>query len=138
MSSEAGGVEHRAECCCGQLSLTFQGDVQRASICHCFACQRRTGSAFGVQTRVERARVRIEGRSTRYDRPTDEGDHVAFHFCPVCGSTVWWEIPDFPDSVVVAVGAFADPGFKAPTFSVYEDRKHPWVVIPDTVTERWR
>ena len=67
----------------------------------------------------------------------DEGDHVAFFFCPTCGATVYWEIPDLPGFVVVAVGAFADPAFKAPTFSVYEDRKHAWVVVPDTVTERW-
>ena len=31
------------------------------------------------------------------------------------------------------VGAFAEPGFPAPAFSVYEERMHPWVVMPDSV-----
>ena len=31
--------------------------------------------------------------------------------------------------VAVPVGAFADPTFPAPKFSVYEHRKHPWVVV---------
>ncbi len=117
--------------------MTYEGEVVRSSICHCLACQQRTGSVFGVQTRLARSQVTIEGVSTRFDRPTDEGDAVAFHFCPTCGTTVYWEIADLPDSVIVAVGAFADPTFPAPTFSVYEERRHPWVEIPGTVTERW-
>ena len=32
--------------------------------------------------------------------------------------------------VVVAVGAFAEPGFPAPTVSVYDNRKHTWVGMP--------
>jgi hypothetical protein len=31
------------------------------------------------------------------------------------------------------VGAFAAPGFPWPTFSVYEDRKHAWVGLPDNI-----
>ena len=37
----------------------------------------------------------------------------------------------FGDFVAVAVGAFADPGFPAPRISVYEERKHGWVTLPD-------
>lgn len=136
-SNASSNAERRAACSCGQLSVSFTGELARTSICHCFACQQRTGSAFGWQTRIERARARVEGRATAYDRPTDEGDHVRFHFCPTCGTTVYWEIPDLPDSLVLAAGAFADPSLPAPTFSVYEDRKPGWVVIPESVTERW-
>lgn len=31
---------------------------------------------------------------------------------------------------MVPVGAFADPGFPAPTVSVYEERMHAWVQLP--------
>jgi hypothetical protein len=34
-----------------------------------------------------------------------------------------------PDLIAVAIGAFADPAFPAPTVSVYEERMHPWVAI---------
>lgn len=40
-----------ASCNCGQLSLSVSGDPIRVSVCHCNACQKRTGSAFGVQAR---------------------------------------------------------------------------------------
>jgi hypothetical protein len=35
--------------------------------------------------------------------------------------------------VAIPVGAFADPSFPAPTFSIYEDRMHPWVHVPGKV-----
>ena len=37
---------HHAECSCGQLQVDADGDPVRISMCHCLACQRRTGSAF--------------------------------------------------------------------------------------------
>ena len=40
-----------AACSCGQFRLEVEGDPIRISVCHCLACQRRTGSAFGAQAR---------------------------------------------------------------------------------------
>ena len=42
-------------------------------MCHCLACQRRTGSAFGAQARFEASAVETEGRWTEYRRRSDEG-----------------------------------------------------------------
>jgi hypothetical protein len=122
-----------AACSCGQLTLTTTADPIRVSICHCLACQRRTGSVFGAQARFPKSSVRIEGESVRYVRTGDEGTRVTFHFCPKCGSTVYYEAEGLEQSVAVPVGAFADPGFPAPAFSVYEERKHRWVVLPEGV-----
>jgi hypothetical protein len=121
-----------ASCSCGQLRLTAEGDPFATSICHCLACQRRTGSAFGMQAGFTSDQVRVVGRYTDYARISDEADrkeHV-FHFCPDCGSTVFYTEPTEPDFVVVMVGAFADPTFPPPTESGYESRKHPWLSIP--------
>ena len=59
---------------------------------------------------------------------SDEGDERTFHFCPDCGATVFYEIPAM---VAVPVGAFADPTFPPPVFSVWEERRHPWVSVPE-------
>jgi hypothetical protein len=101
-------------------------------MCHCLACQRRTGSAFGIQARFPAEQVRIEGRSREYVRVSDEEEGVAhtFSFCPGCGATVYYRCSDLPDLIAVPIGAFADPQFPAPTISVYESRRHPWVTPP--------
>lgn len=121
----------RASCSCGQLSVICEGEPVRISICHCLACQQRTGSVFGVQARFRREKVAIEGRASEFVRIGDEGNEITFRFCPFCGSTVYWALDGAPDLLAVAVGAFADPGFPAPRHSVYESRRHSWVALPD-------
>jgi hypothetical protein len=124
-----------AACSCGQLHLTVEGEPFSVGICHCLACQRRTGSAFGMQAGYDAGRVRVAGRSKEYPRTSDEADrkvHV-FHFCPECGSTVFYTEPDEPDLVVVMVGAFADPTYPAPTESGYGGRRHRWVELDEGI-----
>jgi hypothetical protein len=111
------------------------GDPFVVSICHCLACQRRTGSAFGMQAAFRPDQVRVTGRYHDYMRISDEADrkeHV-FHFCPECGSQVFYTEPTEPDLIVVAVGSFADPYFPPPTESGYESRKHPWLGLPESI-----
>src|SRR5436190_298968 len=102
----------QAACSCGQLRLTADGEPVRVSICHCLACQRRTGSAFGVQARFDVDQVHTEGRYSEYIRISDEGEErVVFCFCPECGATVFYKPRSAPELVAVPVGAFADPTF---------------------------
>jgi hypothetical protein len=122
-----------ATCSCGQLRIETSGEPIRISVCHCLACQLRTGSAFGAQARFPRSDVAIEGRSRQYVRTGDSGSKTTFNFCPDCGATVHFGQDDFPDVVAVPVGAFADPKFTPPKFSVYESRRHSWVEIPGSV-----
>lgn len=119
-----------ASCSCGQLTARVTGDPVRISICHCLACQRRTGSPFGQQARFLREQVAVSGTSSQFSRAGDEGPGATFHFCPDCGATVYWKAVELPAYLTIPVGAFADPGFPAPTVSVYEERMHSWVVPP--------
>ncbi|MEZ0472580.1 GFA family protein [Luteimonas salinilitoris] len=121
-----------ATCRCGRLQLICQGEPVRVSVCHCLACQRRTGSAFGVQARFPRERVAFgEGPVSEYARTADSGNRVTYRICPDCGSTLWYTLEDAPDLIAVPVGAFADPGFPAPWVSVYETRRHPWLAFAE-------
>jgi hypothetical protein len=127
-----------AACSCGQLRLTVEGEPLSVSICHCLACQRRTGSAFGMQAGFTSEQVSVAGRYTDFSRISDESDrkeHV-FHFCPDCGSTVFYTEPDEADRVVAMVGAFADPTFPPPRESGYDSRRHHWVALPDSIQPR--
>ena len=134
----------RASCTCGQLHLETTGEPARVSICHCLACQARTGSAFGVQARFHRDQVKgPEGRASTFVRVGESGAALTQSFCPVCGATVFYategaEPPFTKDFIAVTVGSFADPTFPTPSVSVYEARRHPWVKVLDgTDAERW-
>ena len=119
-----------ASCSCGQFTVRVVGEPVRISICHCLACQRRTGSPFSHQARFPRANMSCLGASSEYVQAGDEGPGARFHFCPRCGATVYYEPLALPDFVAIPVGAFADPDFPPPTVSVYEERMHVWVVPP--------
>jgi hypothetical protein len=122
-----------ATCSCGQLRVRVRGEPLRISICHCRACQRRTGSVFGMQARFAREGATFAGSSTTWERTGDSGGTATFHFCSTCGAIAWWVFKGSPDVVAVPVGAFADPAFPAPRVSVYEECMHPWLRLPDGI-----
>ena len=77
-------------------------------------------------------RLRVVVESMDMEEPS-----LTFHFCPTCGSTVYWESEGFPGHVAVAIGSFADPKFPAPTIAVWEEARHPWIALPpDTPPKR--
>ena len=120
----------RTACCsCGQLRIEVEGEPRGVGLCHCLACQRRTGSVFAALASFA-APYRVFGRATEHLRVGDQGARFRFRFCPVCGSTVFHTEDGEAGSVSVAVGAFAEPGFPPPEVSVYDCRRHPWVRLP--------
>lgn len=122
-----------ASCCCGKLSAEVDGDPIRVSVCHCLACQRRSGSVFAAQAKFHRDKVTITGQGTDFVRIGDEGTKGTFTFCPDCGTTVFYASELQQDQIAIPVGVFADPTFPGPTFSVYEERMHGWVVMPEDI-----
>ncbi len=129
---------HIASCRCGRLKVTYKGpDPERITLCHCNSCQKRTGTAFSIQARLPRKNVKIEGKSTTWTFPDDsepvtfrscDSGGVTYHFCPVCGTTVYWDIGPAPDVIGLAIGALTDPTFPAPKISGFEAYGHPWAM----------
>ena len=120
----------QASCRCGQLKAEVTGDPVRVSVCHCLDCKKRSGSAFAVQARWPEEQFRVEGVSKSWPHHADSGHRITHHFCPECGSTVQFRIEGkFDGLVAIPAGAFDDPYFLEPRFSVWEERKHDWVEI---------
>jgi hypothetical protein len=97
----------------------------------------RTGAVISNQARFRLEQVSFAGKTTTWTRTAESGNALTYHFCPTCGSTVFWENDGFPGTVTVAIGSFADPSFPAPTIAVWEETRHPWVSLPpDTPPKR--
>lgn len=124
-----------ARCQCGQLTATCHGDPVRISVCHCHDCQRRSGSAFAAQIRFPVDRIEIGGVYRSWTRISDNGRKAFQHFCPDCGSTLFYDIEAMPGLRAVTMGAFAGTDLPAPCASIYESRRLPWVEITGTGIE---
>ncbi|TCL75483.1 GFA family protein [Rhizobium sp. BK251] len=123
-----------ASCSCGQLTIEVHGEPRGVGVCHCLACQRRTGSVFAALAGFAPP-YKVSGAATEYVRVGDRGAKFTFRFCPVCGTSVFHTEEGYEDRYVsVAVGAFADPTFPPPEDSVYDSRRHPWVQLPPGIT----
>ena len=128
-----------ASCSCGQLRIQVQGQPRGVGICHCLACQKRTGSIFAALGSIFAALAsfstpfQVFGSATEYVRVGDQGAKFLFRFCPICGTTVFHTEVGIDESVSVAVGAFADPSFPAPRVSVYDCRRHSWFQLPSGI-----
>lgn len=118
-----------ASCTCGQLQIEVTGEPRVVGVCHCLACQRRTGSVFAALASFN-VPYSVRGVATEYTRIGDQGAQFVFRFCPICGSTLYHTEAGNESSVSVAVGAFGDPDFPPPSMSIYDSRKHPWVQLP--------
>ena len=123
-----------ASCSCGELRIEVQGEPLGTAVCHCLACQRRTGSAFATLAAFAPPYV-VSGAATVYTRVGDQGARFTFRFCPVCGTSLF-HTEDGCEQSYVAVGGFADPDFPAPQDSVYECHRHRWVGLPPDI-QRW-
>lgn len=126
-----------ATCQCGAVRVTCEGNPVRVSVCHCLDCQQRSGSAFAAQARFPVERVTISGETRVWTRINDNGARANFHFCPNCGSGVWYELKVQPGVIAVPIGNFAEVGAFELQYSVWEVRKQPWVEVPGANVEHF-
>ena len=74
-------------------------------------------------------RLQLTGTCSEWSRTGDSGTRATFRFCATCGATIAYVHEGMPGLTAVPVGAFADPDFPPPEYSVYEQRKHRWVAV---------
>ena len=124
-------MERTARCACGQLSATVEGEPELVAVCSCRHCQRRTGSVLGVSAYFPGAAVtRISGESRQFVRSSDAGRELRFHFCPDCGTSVYWEADFLPGRIGVGVGLFGDDAFPPPQVAVWKRHLPDWIALP--------
>src|ERR1700741_180389 len=86
------GEPHEGGCACGAVRYRVKSAPFRTSVCHCKACQRRTGSAFGlgIYFKAEDFEL-LRGELKAYPFRSDEsGRWLRMEFCTNCGTTVTW------------------------------------------------
>jgi hypothetical protein len=123
----------KARCQCGRLSADLPARAMLVVACHCVDCQRRSGSPFGLLAYFSAAEVTIRGEAKRFERTSAEGNLVETFFCPDCGSTSHLRVDKHPSLIGIPVGTIADPAFREPDVSVWEQSMHHWIALPGTV-----
>lgn len=126
-------------CVCGSIRYTAHGAPKRITVCHCAWCQRRTGSAFGIETVFKEENISFVGDTLqKYRHVSDEsGRWVDQHFCSQCGTNIGISLEAVPGLRTIAAGTYDDPSWlgqeKHAFRHVYLRSSQNWVDVPDGV-----
>jgi len=108
-------------CQCGAVRFRVEGEMGRASICHCRMCQKAFGSFFGPYVSMKPEQVTW----TRGERKLFASSNLVNRgFCGECGTQLTFEGSGFFD---LTIGAFDDPTDIRPTIQIGLEGKLPWV-----------
>jgi hypothetical protein len=109
-------------CQCGAVRFRVEGEVGRASICHCRMCQKAFAGPFGALVTVSVADLVW----TRGERATfQSSDAVKRGFCAACGSPLTYEWS--ADKIDLATFAFDDPSRVEPGVQLAIEGRPAWM-----------
>jgi hypothetical protein len=108
-------------CQCGAVRFRVEGELGRASICHCRMCQKAFGAFFGPYVAVDRERLLWTRGAPKHFQSSNL---VRRGFCGECGTQLTFETPR---SLDLAIGAFDEPAAIRPAIQIGEESKLPWV-----------
>jgi hypothetical protein len=123
-------AKHNATCQCGSLVLEAISDPDFVIACNCRACQKRSGSPFGVGTYFRKDVVTVGGEQQSWERAAESGRRLENIFCPRCGTTLFWTLDMRPDHIGVPGGQFDTPP-PTPIRAIWTEEKHDWVTFPE-------
>jgi hypothetical protein len=97
---------HSGGCSCGTVRFAIKRYLYVLA-CHCNACKKRTGSAYGLSVPVEAANIdSFSGKTTTFIRTAESGRKVHYEFCQTCGTTVRWCLEGTSNRYIFAAGTF--------------------------------
>ena len=80
---------HEGGCVCAAVRYKVYGDPDIVVVCHCSWCQRRTGSAFAVILKFDKAKFELTAGTLSHYRTINEyGRWLELGFCPTCAANI--------------------------------------------------
>jgi hypothetical protein len=84
-------------CHCGHVAYEAQGPITKCSYCDCAGCRRATGTFKAPFVTVPASRFELTaGAPAQFRAASGEAcdAHGTWHFCPKCGTQVYWMASD--------------------------------------------
>jgi hypothetical protein len=121
-------------CQCRAIRYEIATEPVVVFACHCTACQRFSGTAFGMGLVVAPRAFRLtRGTPKSVDRIAESGNTVTAWFCPDCGVRLFSGAMDLPEDRWrnVRAGTLDNPAVLPPPVHIWTLHALPWTVIPD-------
>ncbi|VUC30535.1 unnamed protein product [Clonostachys rosea] len=124
-------TSYTGECICNRVKFTFTGEPKQAAVCHCFQCQKLSGSAFTYNLLVPREDFKwTSGLPKTGSFVQESGIIVEYSFCPECGTTMAKQTDkeEFKPFCLVQAGTVdGNETKRKPDAEFWVSRKADWV-----------
>ncbi|HVY30873.1 MAG TPA: GFA family protein [Polyangiaceae bacterium] len=127
-------AEYRGGCLCGAVSYVFDAPPRVTVACHCSACRKATGSAFGTWTLVAKDHFRFTSGEQQIAE-FQSSDHARRLFCKRCGTTLGNFTTRRPSFIHLAAGTLDTPPTMRINLHGYTASKAPWFEITDQLPQ---
>jgi len=102
-------------CHCGAIRYSIDGELKHSAVCHCASCRRTTGGLATAWVGYPGEGLAVEGTPRAYS--SSEG--VERHFCPACGTSLFYfNEAAMPGVVDILTVTLDDPENYAPALHV--------------------
>jgi hypothetical protein len=108
-------TQHPGGCLCGQVRFQTTGQPIRVGMCHCLDCRKHHGALFHASAIFPADAVTLQGETH---------DYKGRHFCPQCGSPVFFR---GDGEIGLNLGAFDAPDAFRPTYELWTIRRESWL-----------
>lgn len=112
-------------CHCGAIRYALTGEPLTHALCHCIDCRRSAGAPM-----VGWAMYRIEALKVTRGAPKiyHSSEHGRRHFCPDCGTGVFYTNSEvLPGIVDIQSATLDDPGLVQPKVHVQTAERIAWM-----------
>ncbi len=117
-------------CLCGAIRFTVSAPVTELRACHCTHCQKSSGAGGSVNVVLPSSAFKLtQGTPKRFDAKADSGRTLYRYFCGDCGSPLYSQRANGPETVVVRTGAFDKLPPAKITANIWTRSARPWSYI---------
>jgi hypothetical protein len=123
-------------CLCGAIRYTVSVAISELRACHCTNCQKASGAGGSVNAVIPRAAFKLtQGTPKRYAATADSGRTLYRDFCGDCGSPIYSQRAEAPETLALRVGTLDQPGDMKITANIWTRSARPWSYIDPSSTQ---
>jgi hypothetical protein len=117
-------------CMCGAVRYAVSVPITELRACHCTNCQKGSGTGAAVNAVIPSAAFRLErGTLKFFASRADSGRILNRYFCGECGSPIYSQRANSPETLVLRSGSIDDPDDMRITAHIWTRSARPWTHI---------
>jgi hypothetical protein len=115
-------------CFCGAIRYQVSATPAMVAYCHCADCRRSGGSVVSVLAGFPR-----EGHALLQGDPRYHEDQQGIRrgFCGDCGTSLYYQNPNFPENLYLHIGSFDEPEALPPDRHTWLSQRVSWHRVDD-------